>query len=140
MENDTLLKPSALAPMWNISERQTRNVLAQLERLGFKLETDYHGGRQLPLTVATVVKAVRQAGLELSTLRDRPDMAPFLRPDAAPAADTLTDLLEMRAEVAILREVLAELHKSLSQGSQRLGYVAPQSWSFVGVPDPKRGL
>lgn len=140
MDNDTLLKPSALAPMWNISERQTRNVLSQLEQLGFKLEIDYHGGRQLPLTVATAVKAVRQAGRELSTLRDRPGMAPFLRADAAPAEDPLTDLVELRAEVAIIREVLGQLHKSLSGGSQRYGFQAPTSWSFIAAPDPKRGL
>jgi hypothetical protein len=138
--DDTLLKTSALAAMWNVSERQSRNITAALEQLGFRLEVDFHGGRQLPLTVATAVKATRQAGLELSTLRDRPDLASYLRPDAAPADDPLTDLLELRAEVAILREVLGELHKSLSGGSQRYGFRAPVSWSFLGVPDPRRGL
>lgn len=67
-------------------------------------------------------------------------MRRYLRPAAAPADDQLTDLLELRTEVGILREVLGELHKSLSQGSQRYGYQAPQNWGFLGLPDPRRGL
>lgn len=140
MSNDTLLKPSALASMWGVSERQTRNILAQLEHIGFRLEIDNHGARQLPLAVAAATKAVRQAGLELSSLQGREDLKRYVRPDAAPADDPLTDLLELRCEVSILREVLGELHKSLGQGSQRYGYQAPTSWAFLGLRNPRRGL
>lgn len=138
--DDTPLKTGALAALWNVSERQARNIMTALEQTGFRLETDFHGARQLPLTVATAAKAVRQAGLELSTLKDREDMRPYLRPDAAPADDPLTDLLEVRCELAVLRETLGELHKSLAGGSQRYGYTPPQNWAFLGLPDPKRGL
>ncbi len=138
--DNTLLKTSALASMWGVSERQARNVVATLEHIGFRLEVDNHGARQLALAVAAAVKATRQAGLELATLRDREDMKRYLRPDVSPADDPFTDLLELRTEVSILREVLGELHKSLGQGSQRYGYVAPQNWGFLGLPNPRRGL
>lgn len=138
--DDTLLKTNAVASMWGVSERQTRNIMSALEQLGFKLEVDFHGARMLPLAVAAATKAVRQAGLELASLRDREDMTRFLRPDAAPADDAFTDLLELRTEVSIVREVLGELTRSLSGGSRRYGYTAPTSWAFLGLPDPRRGL
>lgn len=136
----TNLKTSACAALWGVSERQARNLFAQLEAVGFQLEVDYHGGRLLPLAVATAAKSVRQVGLELASLRDRNDLKQHLRPDAAPADDKLPDLIELRTDVSILREIVGALHKSLSSGSTRLGYVAPTDWGFLAVPDPKRGL
>lgn len=138
--DETLLKTAALASMWNVSERHARNIMTALEQLGFKLEVDFHGARQLPLAVAAATKAARQAGLELATLRDRDDLKPFFRPDTAPADDPLTDLVEVRCELAIVREVVGALHRSLAGGSQRFGYTPPQNWSFLGLPDPRKGL
>lgn len=139
MDENTVLKTSALSAMWGVSERQTRNILSQLEQFGFRLEVSNHGARELPLAVASAVKATRQAGLDLSTLRDREDLQRHLNPKAA-TDDPLETLVDMRAEVAIIREILGALEQSLSGGSVRYGFSPPQNWGFLAVPSPRRGL
>lgn len=139
MEND-LLRPRDLEQLWNLSPRQTRNIMTELERLGFILTAHYRGARQLPRPVAEAVRATRQAGTELASLTARSDMRVYVRSDLAPVQHELVDTLELRTELSIMREVIGALHHSLSSGSQRLGYAAPLSWDWLGVPDPRRGL
>jgi hypothetical protein len=143
MDNDTApsLRSTELAALLGVNERRARQILGELEALGFNLETAQYGARCVPAGLAAAVKLARTEGRELASLRVDDSLRSYLKADRQGAElDPLTLLVEGRAEVAVLREVVGALFQSLSQGSQRLGYKAPQSWAFIGVPDPRRGL
>lgn len=139
MKNDLLRAPE-FAALLGVNERRARQLLSELESAGFQLTTVQHGARAIPKPLAAAVRACRQAGLELTALRSRADLAPYLCPDAPLAEAEAVDLLELRTELAIVREILSATLNSLSSGSQKLGYTAPSDWGFLAVPDPRRGL
>lgn len=135
------LRCTELAPLWGVSERQARNIFARLEQMGFLIDFDYHGTRVLPAAVAHAVKACRQAGVDIETLTERYEMRRYyLRRLDVPLEHALVDLLEMRTEVVILREIVGALHRSLAGGTQRLDFTVPSDWGWLGVPDPRLGL
>ncbi len=141
MENAPALRASELAALLGVNERRSRQLLGELEALGFALETGQYGSRLCPAGLAAAVKVARAQGRELASLRLDESLRTYLKPDRLePELDPLTLLIEGRTEVSIVREVLGELHRSLSGGSQRYGYAAPTSWAFLGVPEVKRGL
>lgn len=142
MDDAPALRASELAALLGVAERRSRQLLGELEALGFALETAEYGARRCPAGLAAAVKVARAEGRELASLRLDNSLKPYLRADRRDEAefDPLTLLVESRAEVAILREVVGELLRALANGSQRLGFVAPTSWGFLGVPEVKRGL
>lgn len=140
-DTDKPLRPSEFAAVLGVSERRARQVLGELEALGFDLEITQHGARLIPGGLAGAVRAARARGHELPALRLDEGLSKYLKnDDEGDDLDPLALLIEARGEQAILREVVGALHRSLASGSMRLGYVAPSSWDFLGVPDPKRGM
>lgn len=141
MTDNDFLRPPEFAALLRVSERRARQVLGKLEALGFNLPVAPHGARMIPGGLAGAVRAARARGHELPALRLDESLAKYLRQgDDGDDLDPLALLIEARGEVAVLREIVGALHRSLSSGSMRLGYVAPQNWDFLAVPDPKRGL
>ncbi len=135
------LRAAEFAALLGVNERRARQVLGELESLGFNLEVGPYGARLIPAGLAGAVRAARARGRELGALRLDESLSKYLRnDDQDDDLDVLALLIEARGEQAILREVVGALHRSLASGSMRLGYVAPNSWDFLGVPDPKRGL
>ncbi len=135
------LKTTEFAALLGVAERRARMIAGELEALGFNLETAQYGARLIPSGLAAAVRTARTEGRELAELRLDESMRPYLRPDRRDEeTDPLDLLIEARAEASILREVVGELYKSLSQGSATYGYQAPANWSFLGIPDPRRGL
>lgn len=140
-DTDKPLRPPEFAALLGVKERRARLILGELEALGFNLEVAQHGARLIPAGLAGAVRAARARGHELPALRLDEGLAKYLRNDDQDEdLDPLALLIETRGEVAIMREVLGALYKSLASGSMRYGYVAPQNWDFLAVPDPKRGL
>lgn len=141
MTDNDFLRPSELAALLRVSERRARQILGELEALGFTLPVAPHGARMIPSGLAGAVRAARARGHELPALRLDESLARYLKnDDQDDDLDVLALLIEARGEQAVLREIIGALHKSLASGSMRLGYVAPADWSFLGVPDPKRGM
>lgn len=135
------LRTAEFASLLGVNERRARQLFGELEALGFNLETGPYGARMIPAGLAGAVRAARARGHELPALRLDESLAKYLRQgDESGDLDPLALLIETRGEVAVLREIIGTLHKSLSSGSTRYGYVAPADWSFLGVPDPKRGM
>lgn len=132
--NDTY-RPAQLAVLWAVKDRQVRTILSELETLGFVFETDDYGARRVPTSLALAVQGARSKGQALSALRDEPDLAPYLRR----GDDPLANLIELRTEVTILREVVGEVYRAMQLDASSLSY-RPTDFKGLGVPDPRRGL
>lgn len=138
---DNPLRAAEFAAFLGVNERRARQIFGELEGLGFNLEVGTYGSRMIPSGLAGAVHAARARGRELAALRLDESLARYLKADDQDEdLDTLGLLIETRGEVAIMREVIGSLSRSLSSGSTRYGYVAPADWSFLALPDPKRGL
>lgn len=132
--NDTY-RPAQLAVMWGLSDRRVRVALAELESLGFVLEQDDYGARQVPEALALAVGQYRDDKRPLAELRLEPILAGYLKREV----DPLADLIELRAEQAILRETLGAIWGALSLGTHPGAY-RDVGWRFLGLPDPRKGL
>lgn len=128
------LKPSQAAALWGISDRGARYVLSELEALGAELQTDYYGARLLPERLANGVAAARKAGQPLETLLNEPELKRYFRREA----DPLAELVELRAECAIMREMMGALWGSLQKGVSRPP--TDISWGYLALPDPRGKL
>lgn len=128
-------RAAQLAVVWGVSDRQVRRILSELETLGFVLEPDDYGTRRVPVSLALAVQGARSKGQALSTLTDNPDLASYRKR----GDDALANLIELRTEVTILREVVGEVYRAIQQGASNLSY-RPMDFKGLGVPDPRRGL
>jgi hypothetical protein len=131
----TSLTTSVLAKRWRVSERRTRQLLGELEALGFRLEPDIYGARRCPLALAEAVQAARAEGRELATLLELEGLRHLL-PRNGDGGDPLAALIEAQAELAILRAAVAELARAVE------GVPAARRvhWQAVGLPEPRRAL
>ena len=128
------LRTSQLVTLWGVGDRRVRAILAELEVLGYQLEVDDYGGRRVPAVLSNAVKAAREAGQPLNSLFDDPRLRPVAY---TLEADPLSVLLELSAEVALLRETFGAVWEALRcgvAGAPRL------DWRALGVPDPYREL
>lgn len=133
---ETYFKPTELGTYLGLQPRQTRNVLGTLEALGFALVPVQQGVRLCPPGLAAAVKAARQEGRGLESLRVDPALRPYLNRDLN-ADDPLERLIDLGGEVALLRETVGALWEALRCG----GPGAPRlDWRSLGVPDPYREL
>ena len=138
--NDDLLLPGDFAALMGVRPRRGRQILAELEAVGFRLEPDNRGARQVPRQVAEAAKAAHQAGRELASLRLNVALTPFLARDARGVEpDSLDVLIYTAVEVSIVREAIALLSEALSTGAQRSSYRA-LSFKNSSLPDPRQGL
>ncbi len=138
--NDDLLLPSQFASYMGVRERRGRQLLAELEAVGFVLTPDNRGARQVPRPVAEAAKAAHRAGKELASLRLNVALTPYLARDARGVEPSALDTLIFTAvEVAICREAVAVLAEALSTGAQRSSYRA-LSFRNASLPDPRQGL
>jgi len=135
------LRTAQLAPLWGVTDRRVRAILGELEGLGFLLETDEYGARRVPEALANAVKIARQAGRPLSTLRDREELRPYLPRDEREApVDELSILIRASAELSILREAVGGLSQALEHARTTGANVHAVDWSWLGLPDARRGL
>ena len=123
--------------LWGASDRSVRRLMAQLEALGFALPIDDHGSRRVPETVALAVGVCREQGRPLEELTHQGELQGYLRRDADP--DPLAELIELRTEVTILREVIGEVYRAMILDTSNLSY-RQTDFKGLGVPDPRRGL
>lgn len=128
-------RSAQLATVWGVSDRRVRTMLSELETLGFALEVDDYGARRVPVGLALAVQVVRSRGQALAALRGQPELAPYLKWDD----DQLANLIELRTEVTILREVVGEVYRAMQLDTSSLSY-RPTDFKGLGVPDPRRGL
>lgn len=134
------LRPSQLVGVWGVGERRVREILAEVEALGFRLETETGGVRLCPPGLAAAVKECRQEKRELSAMRLDPSMSRFLtRGAGTDELDPLAVLIYVATEVSICREVVAAMANALTTGMAASSY-RPFSWSNCALPDPKDGL
>jgi hypothetical protein len=133
MTDDTL-RTAQLIPLWGVKERSVRYILSELENFGAVLEIDYYGARKVPAPLAHAVAAARKEGRGLETLVNDSELRRFFRR----GPDTLAELIELRAEAAIQREMLGALWGSLQKGISR---PTPNiSWGHLALPDPRGAL
>jgi hypothetical protein len=138
-QND-FLRPPQVAALWGLSERQARNITAQVEALGFRLAPDSSGARLVPPGLAAAVRACRSGKRELSSLRLDPSLARYLtRGAASEELDTFELLLFVATEVSIIREVCAVATNALSVGAAATSY-RRFSFANAGLPDPRSSL
>lgn len=134
--NDDLLLPSQFAAFMGVRERRGRQLLAELEAVGFVLTPDNRGARQVPRQVAEAAKAAHQAGRELASLRLNVSLTPHLARDSRGVEpDSLDVLIFTAVETAIVREAVAVLSEALRTGTHR-----PLSFKNASLPDPRNGL
>lgn len=132
--NDTY-RAAQLAVVWGVSDRQVRRILAELETLGVDLEGDDYGARRVPIELALAVQVARSRGQLLATLQDAPELAPYFKREP----DPLAEVIELRTEVTILREVVGEVYRAMILDAPSLSY-RQMDFKGLGVPDPRRGL
>ncbi len=132
--NDTY-RPAQLAVFWGVKDRQVRTILSELEVLGFALETDDYGARRIPVAVAMAVQAARSTSVPLAKLKGDPELAPYFKREP----DPLAEVIELRTEVTILREVIGEVYRAMILDAPSLSY-RQTDFKGLGVPDPRRGL
>jgi hypothetical protein len=129
---DNILRSGQLDTFWGITQRHTLNIIAELEGLGFVFKPDYYGARQIPLEVATAVRDLRTKEKPLSELLLRADLEAFRGSEM----DTLEVLIENRAELAVLRETVGAVWKSLQGGSP----IPQLDWRSLGLPSAREQL
>jgi DNA-binding GntR family transcriptional regulator len=132
------LTTSALANLWQLSERRVRQILGQLEALGFNLDIDLYGARRVPQPLAQAVKEAREAQQTLRTLMARQDLRPFHK--TGQELEMIEMVLELRAEQAIFRETIGEIWNSVETGLRKASHYRDVDWDYLGLPDPRRGL
>lgn len=128
-------RATQLAVVWGVSDRRVRTILSELETLGFELDPGDYGARRVPVDLALAVGVARSKGQALSTLTDNPDLASYRKR----GDDALANLIELRTEVTILREVVGEVYRAMQLDTSNLSY-RPTDFKGLGVPDPRRGL
>lgn len=128
-------RPAQLAAVWGVSDRRVRMILSELETLGFALEVDTYGARRLPEAVTRAVNNYRDLDRPLADLALEPGLRPYLKRDP----DPLAELIELRADQAILREVIGAVWQAASLGTHPNAY-KNVDWRFLGLPHPRRGL
>lgn len=128
-------RPAQLAVLWGVSDRRVRTLMSELESLGFVLEQDDYGARRVPEALALAVGVCRDEKRPLAELRLEPSLERYLKREP----DPLADLIELRAEQAILRETLGAIWDALSMGTHPSAYKGV-GWRFLGLPDPRKGL
>jgi hypothetical protein len=134
-------RTAQLVNLWGVSARRVRALLGELEALGFALEADEYGARRVPGPLAEAVKITRQAGLALSTLRERDELQVYLpRDERAEPVDELAVLIRASAELSILREAVGGLSQALEHARTTGANVHAVDWSWLGLPDARRGL
>lgn len=139
MDRDVLL-PAQFASFLGVKERRGRQLLAELELVGFALESDNRGARLIPRKVAEAAKAAHQGGKEFASLTLNPALTAYLRRDARGAeVDPLGVLIYVGGEIGICREAIAVLSETLTTGASRNSYRA-LSYANAGLPDPRNGL
>ena len=126
------LSTAALAKRLCLSSRGARYLLARLEHLGFALETGHYGARLIPVKLADLIVELRAAKQPLRRLKDHPKAQAFLKA----SFDSHEVLIQLRVEVALLREIVGVLHKL----QRERGTMARTNWSELGLPDPRVGL
>ncbi len=138
--SDDVLLPNEFTSYMGVKERRGRQLMDELEAVGFKLETDNRGARLIPRKVAEAAKAAHQGGKELASLRLNAALTPYLQRDARGVEpDSLDVLIYTAGEVAIVREAVALLSEALSTGASRSSYRA-LSFANASLPDPRQGL
>lgn len=128
-------RSAQLVALWGVSERRVRTILSELEALGFVLETDDYGARRVPIGLALAVQGARSRGQLLETLIGDLELAPYFKR----APDPLAEVIELRTEVTILREVIGEVYRAMILDTSSLSY-RQTDFKGLGVPDPRRGL
>ena len=137
---EDLLLPAQFAALMSVRERRGRQLLAELEALGFVLTPDNRGARQVPRQVAEAAKAAHQAGRDLASLRLNVALTPYLARDVRGVEpDSLDVLIYTAVEVSIVREAVAVLAEALTTGASRSSYRA-LSFRNASLPDPRQGL
>ncbi len=128
-------RPAQLVVTWGVSDRRVRTIMSELESLGFVLENDDYGARRVPEALALAVGICRDQKRPLAELRLEPSLEGYLKREP----DPLAELIELRADQAILRETLGAIWQALSLGSNPGAY-RNVGWRFLGLPDPRKGL
>ena len=126
------LSTQALAQRLRMSLRGARYLLARLEHLGFALETGHYGARLIPVKLVDLIVALRAAKQPLRRLKEQPEAQVFLKA----SFDSHEVLIQLRVEVALLREIVGVLHKL----QRERGTMARTNLSELGFPDPQVGL
>ena len=138
MDND-LLKPSQLETMWNVQGRRVRQLLGELEAMGYQMTSDSYGARLCPRPLAEAVRDIRVKGEPLYRLHDRKELSSYHRRPNEEAFEVYLMLVEARAELTVLREVVGRLWQLLQTQASPLTYRNPD-WKDAGLPDPKTDL
>lgn len=73
------LRPAEFAALLGVRPRRARQVLGELEALGFSFEPDMRGARLCPRPVAAAVRAAQKSQRELATLRLDTSLERFTR-------------------------------------------------------------
>lgn len=134
------LKPAEFAALLGVKPRRARQVLGELEALGFSFQPDMRGARLCPRPVAAAALSAHQARREIATLRLDPTLTPFLARDARGVEpDPLDVLVFVAGEQAILRGAVGAIADVVRTALPNMAGRTP-NWRSLGVPDPRNGL
>lgn len=134
------LKPAEFAALLGVKPRRARQLLGELEALGFAFQPDMRGARLCPRPVAAAALSAHQARREIATLRLDPTLTPFLARDARGVeADALDVLIFVAGEHAILREAVGATADVVRTALPNMTHRMP-NYRSLGIPDPRNGL
>lgn len=134
------LRPAEFAALLGVKPRRARQLLGELEALGFAFQPDMHGARLCPRPVAAAALSAHQAQREMVTLRLDPTLTPFLARDARGVKpDPLDVLIFVAAELAIVREAVSAVAETTRAALPHMAGRTP-NWRSLNIPDPRSGL
>ena len=133
---DLYLRPKQLSGLWGVKPRQTQRILGEIEAMGYSAAPDGNGARRLHPEVAHAVKACRERQADLLTLRLNHELDRHLQKGRAAEPDPLEVLIEVAAELAIVREVAGTLAES-ARAALGPGWREPL-WSGLSLPFPRQ--
>jgi hypothetical protein len=134
--SERFLRAREFAQLLGVGERRARQVIGQLEGLGFRLQVDAFGARRVPEALAVAVREAREWGRPLSGLVHQVELEFWS--GGAQERRALEALVEVMGELAVLREVVG----ALAGAVEAAGPFAfpPIDWRWVGVPRPRTEL
>ena len=137
---DDYVRPAEFAALLGVKPRRGRQLLGELEALGFVLQSDTRGARLCPRPVAAAALAAYQARRDMATLRLDADLGRYLARDARGVEpDPLDVLVFVASEVAIVREAVAAISDTVRTALPNMSHRMP-NYKSLGIPDPRNGL
>lgn len=138
--SDDFVRPAEFASLLGVKPRRGRQLLGELEALGFVLQSDMRGARLCPRPVAAAALAAYQARRDMATLRLDAALGRYLSRDArGTEPDPLDVLVFVASEQAILRETIGAVADTVRTALPHRAHRMP-NFRSLGVPDPRNGL